>query len=452
MNDSTEIAPSTRLAELRQALGDGTLRHVRRMVLAMHPAEIATLIESLRPAEREVVWEMVDPDDDGEVLLHVNDEVRAGLIRGMDAEELLAATDGLEIDDLADLFQDLPEAVTRQVLRGMDQQNRERLQQVLEYAPDSAGGLMNTDAVTVRPDVTLDVVLRYLRMREDMPPNTDSLFVVDRYGKVLGALAITKLLVSDAELTVGELMDGEVTALPAGASAADVAKLFQDRDLVSTPVVDERGVLIGRITVDDVVDVIREEADHTVMSMAGLDEGEDMFAPVLGAAKRRAVWIAVNLMTAMVAASVVDLFKGTLQQLVTLAVLMPIVASMGGIAGSQVLTLMIRGLALGQIAPANAPWILARQLAVVGLNSLLAAAVMGLVAFGYFHDAGLGWVIAAALVINLTVATIAGVGLPLVLRRLGVDPALAGPVLVTTCTDVTGFLSFLGLGTLFLAS
>ncbi len=450
MSDTQDTAPSTRLGELRQALEAGTLRHVRRLVHAMHPAEIATLLESLRPAEREIVWEMVDADDDGEVLLHVNDEVRAGLIRGMDAEELLNATEGLEIDDLADLFQDLPEAVNRQVLKGMDQQDRERLQTVLEHEPDSAGGLMNTDAVTVRPDVTLEVVLRFLRMREHLPPNTDSLFVVDRYGKLLGALAITKLLVSDADLTVGELMDTELAAVRVDAPAAEVAKLFQDRDLVSTPVVDEQQHLLGRITVDDVVDVIREAADHTVMSMAGLDEEEDMFAPVLAAAKRRAVWICVNLTTAIAAASVVDAFKGSLEQLVSLAVLMPIVASMGGIAGSQVLTLMIRGLALGQVGIANAPWILSRQLMVVGLNALLAAAVMGTVAFGYFDDPGLGVVIAAALVINLLVATVAGVTIPLLLRRMGVDPALAGPVLVTTCTDVMGFLSFLGLGTLFL--
>jgi len=450
MSETTETSPSTRLSELRLALEADSLRHVRRLVHAMHPAEIATLLGSLRPAEREIVWEMVDPDDDGEVLVHVNDEVRAGLIRGMDAEELLNATDGLEIDDLADLFQDLPEAVNRQVLRGMDQQDRERLQTVLEHDPDTAGGLMNTDTVTVRPDVTLDVVLRYLRMREDLPPSTDSLFVVDRYGRVLGILPITKLLVSDTELTVSELMDTEVTAVAVDAPAAEVAKLFQDRDLVSTPVVDDKRVLLGRITVDDVVDVIREEADHTVMSMAGLDEEEDMFAPVLAAARRRAVWICVNLLTAIAAASVVDAFRETLEHLVTLAVLMPIVASMGGIAGSQVLTLMIRGMALGQVGAGNAPWILTRQLLVVGLNALLAAAVMGAVALGYFGDAGLAWVIAAALVINLSVATVAGVTIPLLLRRIGVDPALAGPVLVTTCTDVMGFLSFLGLGTLFL--
>jgi magnesium transporter len=450
MTEPEAHAPATRLAELREALETGTLRHVRRMIHSMHPAEIASLLESLPPAQRELVWELVDPDDDGEVLLHVNDEVRGGLIRGMDAEELLAATEDLELDDLADLFADLPETVTQRLLRSMDQQNRERLQAVLSYGADSAGGLMNTDTITIRPDVTLDVVLRYLRMREDMPPNTDRLFVVDRYGRVLGTLAITQLLVTDQEATVGDIMDGEVTRIPAEMPAPDVAKLFQDHDLVSAPVVDENGLLLGRITIDDVVDVIRTEADHTVMSMAGLDESEDMFAPVLAQAKRRAVWIAVNLLTAGIAASVVGAFAGTLEQIVALAVLMPIVASMGGIAGSQVLTLMVRGFALGQVGPANAPWVLTRQLAVVGINALLAAAVMFLVTMLWFHDRALAGVIAVALVANLSVAAAAGVIIPLVLRRLDVDPALAGPVLVTTCTDVFGFLSFLGLGTLLL--
>jgi magnesium transporter len=443
-------APVSRLGELRAALESGTLRNVRRMIHSMHPAEIASLLEALPPAQRELVWEMVDPDDDGEVLLHVNDEVRGGLIRGMDAEELLAATEGLEVDDLADLFADLPETCTRQVLRSMDQQNRERLQQVLAFEADTAGGLMNTDTVTVRPDVTLDVVLRYLRMRDEMPPHTDRLFVVDRYGRVLGTIALTKLLVTDESATVAEVMDGEVATIQADLPAVEVAKLFGDRDLVSAPVVDAEGHLLGRITIDDVVDVIRGEADHTVMSMAGLDESEDMFAPVLEQARRRAVWIAINLFTAVLAAGVVGLFADTLERLVALAVLMPIVASMGGIAGSQVLTLMVRGFALGQVEAANAPWVLTRQLAVVGLNALLAALVMFLVVMLWAHDRGLASVIAIALVVNLCMAAIAGVTIPLLLRRLDVDPALAGPVLVTTVTDVIGFLTFLGLGTLFL--
>jgi magnesium transporter len=450
MSEAPEAAPTLRLAELRDALEAGTLRHVRRMVHAMHPAEIATLIESLRPAEREIVWEMVDPDDDGEVLLHVNDEVRANLIRGMDAEELLNATDGLEIDDLADLFQDLPEAVTRQIVRGMDQQNRERLQTVLEYAPDTAGGLMNTDTVTVRPDVTLDVVLRYLRMREDMPPNTDSLFVVDRYGKVIGTLAITKLLTSDPELTVGELMDTELTAVRDEAAAAEVAKLFQDRDLVSTPVVDEKGVLLGRITVDDVVDVIREEADHTVMSMAGLDEDEDLFAGVWRTVRHRWHWIAINLATAFVASRVIGLFEGSIEKLVALASLMPMVAGIGGNAGNQTITLIVRALALGRISTANARSLLAKEVGVSLVNGLVWGGLLGVVAWLLYSSVGLALVMTAAMTLNLLLAAAAGVSIPLLRSRYGRDPAQGSSVLITAITDTGGFFIFLGLATLVL--
>ena len=450
MSDAPEAAPTARLNELRTALEAGTLRHVRRMVHAMHPAEIATLIESLRPAEREIVWEMVDPDDDGEVLLHVNDEVRANLIRGMDAEELLNATDGLEIDDLADLFQDLPEAVTRQIARGMDQQNRERLETVLEYPPDSAGGLMNTDTVTVRPDVTLDVVLRYLRMREDMPPNTDSLFVVDRYGKVIGTLAITKLLTSDPELTVGELMETELTAVRDGSPAAEVAKLFQDRDLVSTPVVDDKGVLLGRITVDDVVDVIREEADHTVMSMAGLDEDEDMFAGVWRTVRNRWHWIAINLATAFVASRVIGLFEGSIERLVALASLMPMVAGIGGNAGNQTITLIVRALALGRISGDNARSLLLKEIGVSMVNGLVWGGLLGVIAWLLYSSVGLALVMTAAMTLNLLLAAVAGVSIPLLRNRFGRDPAQGSSVLITAITDTGGFFIFLGLATLVL--
>ena len=450
MSETQETAPSTRLGELRRALEEGTLRHVRRLVHTMHPAEIATLLESLRPAEREIVWEMVDADDDGEVLLHVNDEVRAGLIRGMDAEELLNATEGLEIDDLADLFQDLPEAVNRQVLKGMDQQDRERLQTVLEHEPDSAGGLMNTDAVTVRPDVTLEVVLRFLRMREDLPPNTDCLFVVDRYGKLLGALAITKLLVSDADLTVGELMDTELAAVRADAPAVEVAKLFQDRDLVSTPVVDAQQRLLGRITVDDVVDVIREEADHTVMSMAGLDESEDLFASAWQTMRRRWPWIAINLATAFVASRVIGVFEGSIERLVALASLMPMVAGIGGNAGNQTITLIVRALALGRIGFDNARELLAKEVSVALVNGALWGGLLGVLAWALYGNVALGVVMAVAMTLNLLLAAAAGVIIPLARHRFGRDPAQGSSVLITAITDTGGFFIFLGLATLFL--
>jgi magnesium transporter len=393
---------------------------------------------------------MVDPDDDGEVLLHVNDEVRANLIRGMDAEELLNATDGLEIDDLADLFQDLPEAVTRQVVRGMDQQNRERLQTVLEYAPDTAGGLMNTDTVTVRPDVTLDVVLRYLRMREDMPPSTDSLFVVDRYGKVIGTLAITKLLTSDPELTVGELMDTELTAVRDETPASEVAKLFQDRDLVSTPVVDDKGMLLGRITVDDVVDVIREAADHTVMSMAGLDEEEDMFAGVWRTVSHRWQWIAINLATAFVASRVIGLFEGSIEKLVALASLMPMVAGIGGNSGNQTITLIVRALALGKISGSNARVLLLKEVGVALVNGVVWGSLLGVLAWLLYDSVALGMVMTAAMTLNLLLAAAAGVTIPLLRARLGRDPAQGSSVLITAITDTGGFFIFLGLATLVL--
>lgn len=441
---------ASRLENIRDALESGTLRSVRRMMHSLHPAEIAHLLESLRPAEREVVWELVDAEDDGEVLLHVNDEVRMGLIRGMDAQELLAATEDLDIDDLADLFADLPETVTQQLLRSMDDQNRQRLAGVLAYAEDSAGGLMNTDTVTVRPDVTLDVVIRYLRMREDLPDDTDRLFVVNRYGRLLGTLTLTRLLSNDPSLTIAEVMDTEVKGIPAENSARDVAKLFEDRDLVSAPVVDNEGVLLGRITIDDVVDVIRDQADHSLMTMAGLDEDEDMFAPVLSSARRRALWLGINLATATLAASVVGLFEATLDQIVALAVLMPIVASMGGIAGSQVLTIIIRGLALGQLERSNVRWFIGKQLAVVGLNAILLSVVVGFIAYFWFKDVSIGLIIGSALIINLLIATIVGCSVPLLLKRFNIDPALAGPVVVMTFTDIMGFLVFLGLGTIYL--
>jgi magnesium transporter len=441
---------TSRLETIRSALESGTLRSVRRMMHSLHPAEIAHLLESLRPAEREIVWELVDPEDDGEVLVHVNDEVRMGLIRGMDAQELLAATEDLDIDDLADLFSDLPEQVTQQLLRSMDDDNRDRLAAVLAYPEDSAGGLMNTDSITIRPDVSLDVVVRYLRMLESIPEDTDRLFVVNRYGRLLGTLTLTRLVANDPSMLVAEIMDTEVKGITAETPVASVAKLFEDRDLVSAPVVDNEGVLLGRITIDDVVDVIRDEAEHSLMVMAGLDEEDDMFAPVFTSARRRAVWLGINLATAFLASWVVGLFQGTINQVVALAVLMPIVASMGGIAGSQTLTIIIRGLALGQVEKSNARPLLLKELAVAALNGVGWAAVVSLVAAFWFGSWDLGVIIAMALIINMFFAALAGVTIPLLLKRLGIDPALAGSVILTTITDVIGFLAFLGLGTIYL--
>jgi len=448
MNAGLHPRKLSHLEALTRALDQGTMRQVHRLVNSMHPAEVASLLESLPPAQREVVWDLVDPELEGDVLVELNEEVRAGLISEMETEELVAATEGLEADDLADLLQDLPEAVNRRVLRSMDAQDRERLRAMLAYDEDTAGGLMNTDTVSVRPDVTLETVLRYLRMRGELPEKTDSLFVVNRYDRYLGALDVTRLLTEDLERTVGEVMDPEAGGIPPEMPANQVASLFQDRDLMSAAVVAPDGRLLGRVTVDDVVDVIREQADHSVMSMAGLDEEADMFAGVVPSARRRGLWLGVNLATAFLAAWVVGLFEATIQQIVALAVLMPIVASMGGVAGTQTMTLMIRGLALGQVERANARWLLGKEVAVALLNGLAWATVVAAVSMLWYQDWRIAGVIFLAMVVNLFAAALAGVLVPLGLKRLGVDPAVAGGVVLTTVTDVVGFASLLGLGTL----
>ena len=441
----------TRLQMLRSALEGGTLNPVRRMINSLHAAEIGHLLESLPPAERDIVWELVDTKDEGEVLVEVNDEVRSNLIGGMDDRELVAALDGLDMDDLADLFADLPETVNREVLRSMDQRDRDRLQTVLSYSEDTAGGLMNLDTITVRPDVSLEVVLRYLRLRGEIPESTDSLFVVNRNDEYLGRLYLNQLLTEDQEKTVAEVMETESPSIPATMPCSEVASLFEDWDLVSAAVVTDEKHLLGRITIDDVVDVIRDEADHSIMSMAGLDEEDDMFAPVVTSARRRAVWLGVNLATAFIAAWVIGLFQATIEKVVVLAVLMPIVASMGGIAGSQTLILVTRGLALGQIAASNARWILFKEIAVGILNGLGWAVVVALATVLWFKTWDVAAVIAAAMVITLFFAAMSGVIVPLVLKRLRIDPALAGGVVLTTITDVVGFMALLGLGALYLA-
>jgi magnesium transporter len=393
---------------------------------------------------------MVDPDLEGDVLVELNESVRQELIEEMETEELVAAAEGLELDDLADLVGDLPETVTMQVLRSMDQRDRERLRKVLSWPEDSAGGLMNTDTVSVRPDVTLEVVLRYLRMRGELPPRTDSLFVVDRDDRYLGTIALTRIITGDPEDIVGESLDTEAARIEPELAAHDVAQLFQERDLVSAAVVSAEGHLIGRITVDDVVDVIREEAEHSVRSMAGLQDEEDLFADIIPSTRRRLLWLGINLVTAFMAAAVVKTFEGTIEKVAALAALMPIVASMGGIAGTQTVTLIIRGLALGQVQWSNARWLLFKEIAVGGLNGLLWAVVVGAVTVFWFDTWQIALIIAAAMLVNLLAAAAVGVIVPMALRRLDIDPALSAGVILTTFTDCIGFATLLGLGALFL--
>lgn len=450
VKSAAEEKPTNLLRALTEALESGTVPRVRAMLNALHPAEIAHLLESLPPAERKLLWELVDPADDGEVLLQVGEDLRNALIREMEPEELIAATEGMAMDDLADFLQDLPATLIGEVLRSMDKQDRQRLESVMSYAEDTAGGLMNTDAITVRADVTLDVVMRYLRLRGELPELTDALIVVNRYDRYLGILPLSTLITGDPNLTVAEVIDRQLEPIPADMSSNQVAKLFEDRDLVSAPVVDAEGKLLGRITIDDVVDVIRDEGERSLMSMAGLDEEADMFAPVLTSVKRRIIWLGVNLCTAFLASTVISVFESTIQQVVALAVLMPIVASMGGIAGSQTLTLVIRGLALGQVGSSNARSLLGREVAVALLNGAVAALVVATVAGLWFQSVQNSAVIAAAMVVNFLTAALSGVTVPILLRRIGIDPALAGGMMVTAFTDVIGFLAFLGLASAFL--
>jgi magnesium transporter len=450
MNARIKPVYRSRLAALREALDQGTLRASQRMVNSLHPAEIALLLESLPPAKREILWEFVRPELEGEVLVELNESVRSGLIEGMDAEELLAATEHMEVDDLADLVADLPETVTRRLLESLDRQDRERLRAVLAYPNDSAGGLMNTDTVSLRPDVTLEVVLRYLRMRGELPQRTDSLFVVDRHDRYLGTVPLTRLLTADPEQLVEANLDKEAPRIDPSMAAHDVAELFQDHDLVSAAVVAPDGKLLGRITVDDVVDVIREEAAHSVLSMAGLPDEEDVFASVIPSTRRRLLWLGINLITAFLAAFVVRQFVGTIEKVAALAALMPIVASMGGIAGTQTVTLIVRGLALGQIQWENARWLLFKELAVGGLNGLIWAIVVGVATIVWFGTWKIALIIAAAMLTNLLAAAAVGVLVPLALRRLRIDPALSAGVILTTFTDCIGFATLLGLGALFL--
>lgn len=433
-----------------ELLREGVLEQVEQQLEDMHPAEIAHLLESLPADLREIVWEQVPPEAEGEILTNLNEEVLATVIKGMDPNQLVAATEDLETDDLADILPEIPKDVAQELLLTMEQRDRERLHAVLSYDEDSAGGLMNLDAVVVRADTSLDVVLRYLRRRGEIPETTDTLFVVEREGHYLGQLPLTTLLTSDPGKMVEDVMEQDEEAIPANMPARDVANRFEQRDLISAPVVDEHNILLGRITIDDVVDVIRDDAEHSLMSMAGLNEEVDLFSPVLTSTRRRAVWLGINLITALLAALVIGLFEDTIQKFVALAVLMPIVASMGGIAGSQTLTLVIRGIALGQVSGSNARRLLSKEIWVSVWNGLIWAVVMAVIADTWFDDYRLGLIIAAAIIINLLVAAIAGASIPLLLRRLGADPALGGGVVLTTVTDVVGFFAFLGLATIFL--
>jgi magnesium transporter len=435
---------------LSNAMETGTMQHARGMLNELSPSEIAHLIESLPHTERNLIWELVDPEKEGEVLIDLGEELRATLIKDMSLQELVNATEGLDLDELADFIQSLPGKVTTQVLTSLDTQRRERLESVLSYPEDSAGGLMDIDAITVRKEVTLDVVLRYLRRMEELPEHTDRLFVTTRDNLYLGTLPFASLLTNDLDLTVADVMTQDTEIIRASMIDDEVAKIFETHDLISAPVVDENMKLLGRITVDDIVDVIREEAEHSMLSMAGLSEEQDLFAPAIPSAKGRALWLGINLITAFLASWVVSNFETTLEKVVAIAVLMNVVASMGGIAGAQTLTLVVRGLALGQVSRSNRGWLINKEVFVGLLNGVVWALIIAVIAMLWFDDVNIGMVIAAATIINLLVAAFTGVVIPIIMQKMNIDPAIAGNVVLTTITDIVGLFVFLGLATLFL--
>jgi magnesium transporter len=441
------------LESFHAAFEQGDMQHAGQLLERLHPSEIADALEAIPWDQRPALWEEVDTALKGEVLLQLRDEARQQLIENTGKNELLVALQWLEMDELADLDASLPISVVDAMVRAMDDQSRERYEAVRDWPDDTAGGLMDVDAAVVRSDVTMRSVIRYLRQlrarEKQLPEHLDSLVVVDRDNTYLGMLMLSDLVSLDPETAVSDIMLTEIRPIPVETSSERVMRLFEDQDLLSAPVVDASGKLLGRITVDDVMDVMRDVAEHEVMSRAGLSQGTDIFAPVLPGAMRRAVWLGVNLVNAFIAAWVIGLFEESIDKVVALAVFMPVVASMGGVAGTQTLTLVARGLALEQVRSNNAGRLLMREIASGLLNGIFWAIVVALVAILWTGDMRLGIVFGAALVINLLTGAMAGTLVPLVLQRIGIDPALAGGVVLIAATDVVGFVSFLGLATLF---
>jgi magnesium transporter len=440
------------LTEVNAALSSGMFVHVRRMLQHMVPCDIALLLESSPPKSRNILWQLVDMEVYGDVLEELSEDVRNGLISQMNPQKLADATGTMDDDDLAEVLRGLPDTIYQEVLRTMDSQDRARAEQALSYEEDTAGAIMSTDTVTIRPDVSVDVVLRYLRVRGELPENTDTLYVVDKRDRLFGEVLLSTLVTSQPNKPIKDLIESNSEVIHAGMDEVEVAKLFERHDWVSAPVVNDKEQLIGRITIDDVVDIIREEAEHSLMSMAGLEDDEDTFAPALKSAQRRSIWLGINLFTALMAAVVLNLFEATLDKLAVLAVLSAIVPSMGGVAGSQTLTLVIRGMAVGHINDSNARAMFYKELGVGALNGLTWAVLIAGVVALWKDNLALGFIIAFAMMMNLVAAGISGVTIPLILKKLKIDPALAGSVILTTVTDIVGIFAFLGTATYFMDS
>jgi len=423
---------------------------LRTKLDAMHPADIAYILESLPFDERLVVWDLVKAEREGEILLEVSDAVRESLIASMDSHELVAATGHLEADEIADLAPDLPDDVIDDVVRALPTEEREQVRAAMSYPEDAVGALMDFDVVRVREDVTLGVVTRYLRRFDELPDHTDQVFVVDRDERLTGVLPLSRLIVAELEDTVGKVMVRDMVTLYPDDKAQEAAKAFERYDLISAAVIDEQGKLVGRVTIDKVVDYIREKSEDEVLAQAGLREEEDVFSSVWASVRNRWAWLATNLVTAFVASRVIGAFEGSIEKLVALAALMPIVAGIGGNSGNQTITMIVRAAALGQVQPDQAKKLFAKEIGVSMVNGLIWGGMLGIIAYILYKNVSLGLVMTAAMTLNLVLAALMGVGIPMTLIKLGRDPAMGSSVLITAVTDSGGFFIFLGLATLFL--
>lgn len=444
----SSVQTENRLSEIIRSIDQDQVQNLGQLLTTLRSHEAANLLESIPPRARRVVWELLEEEVAHQALQHLHEDVLAEILASMDTDSLVAAGDELDTDDFADILRQLPDAIQEQVLASLDAGHRQRVESVLSYPEDTAGGLMDTELIAVEPRHSLELVLRYLRRRGQVPHTTDKLFVVNRTGKYVGILRVSKLLTTRSDARVRDVMETDFPAISAEMKDDELARRFARDDLLSAPVVDTEQRLIGRVTVDDVVDVILEDAEETFMGQAGLEVDQDTFAPILKSTRSRAIWLSINLFTAILASMVISLFEEAIVKVVALAVLMPIVASMGGVAGTQTLTLVIRAMALNQISRANLGWLLNREIVVAALNGLLLALLVGIGASLVFTDALLGVVIFTAMVANLLIAAVSGTLLPSILRALNVDPAIAGGVVLTTITDVAGFFVFLGLATI----
>ena len=450
--ENKKLENTITLDELTEVLDSGAILKAKNLLNSLYPSEIADVIESSPRNRRDLIWKLVENDNKGETLAELTEEIRGNLLDELidkdGTEGLVKIAQNLDTDDLADIIQSLPANLTQKTIKSLDKQNQDRLARVLSFPDDTAGGLMNTDTINIRSTVTVDVLLKYLRRLKKLPEQTDIVFVTDIMDKYFGFVSIQDLLVSDTGTFISKIMTKDLNIIDPDTNQHEVARIFENADLVSAAVVDKNGVLLGRITIDDVVDVIREEADESVLNMAGLKKEDDIFAPIIQSTKRRSLWLGANLITALLAAASIGIFEATIEKVVTLAILMPIVASMGGIAGMQSLALVIRSQALDQIGSSNSRLLIYKEAAIGFLNGILWSSVVAILVYLWFDSIFLGLVIASALMINLIIGAISGVSLPLVLSKLNIDPALAGGVILTTITDVVGFISLLGIATI----